>query len=246
MDNSDSLMKDGWSMQLLDNLAYDNTIDDTAILYMPEFVEQPEKKRRGYALLKRFVDIMLSALAIVILSPLFLLTAMAVKVDSPGSAIFAHHRIGINGKKIRIYKFRSMVTNAEELCNYFTPEQKMQYEKEYKLDHDCRITRVGKFIRKTSLDELPQLINILAGDLSIVGPRPVVKDEIDKYGRERDALLSVKPGLTGYWQVNGRNNVTYEMRMQMELYYVRNCTFWMDIKIMIKTVPAVLLGRGAK
>lgn len=139
-----------------------------------------------------------------------------------------------------------MVSNAEELIAHFTPEQRREYEENFKLENDPRITKIGNFLRKSSLDELPQLLNILNGTLSIVGPRPVVPAELEKYGSMQDKFLSAKPGLTGYWQANGRSETTYDERIEMELYYVDNCSFWLDLKIIFKTVAVVLTAKGAK
>ena len=135
--------------------------------------------------------------------------------------------------------------NAEDLIKQFTPEQMKEYKENYKLTNDPRITKVGKFIRKTSLDELPQLINIIKGDLSIIGPRPVIDEELKKYGHNIDKFLSVTPGLTGYWAANGRSNTTYEQRMEMELYYIDNISFKMDMKVFFKTIESVIKKEGA-
>ena len=154
--------------------------------------------KKVYIKIKRVIDVILASVALILLSPLFAIIAIAIKIDSKGPVFFAHKRIGKNGKIIKLYKFRSMVINAEELIKSFTPEQMREYKENYKLTNDPRITKVGKFLRKTSLDELPQLINIINGDLSIIGPRPVVADELEKYGGNKDKFLSVTPGLTGY------------------------------------------------
>ncbi len=203
------------------------------------------KKKPVYDFFKRIFDIVCSLVALIILSPVFLIMAILVKTTSEGPAFFAHKRVGKNGKEIKIYKFRSMVTNAEELIKQFTPEQKAEYEKNFKLENDPRITKVGKFMRKTSLDELPQLLNILKGDISIVGPRPIMEVETEIYGNYRDMLLSVKPGLTGFWAVNGRSDTTYTRRRAMEIYYVKNRSLWLDIKIIFKTFVSVFKGEGA-
>ena len=147
--------------------------------------------KKVYIKIKRVIDVILASVALILLSPLFAIIAIAIKIDSKGPVFFAHKRIGKNGKIIKLYKFRSMVINAEELIKSFTPEQMREYKENYKLTNDPRITKVGKFLRKTSLDELPQLINIINGDLSIIGPRPVVADELEKYGVNKDKFLSV-------------------------------------------------------
>ena len=201
--------------------------------------------KKVYIKIKRVIDVILASVALILLSPLFAIIAIAIKIDSKGPVFFAHKRIGKNGKIIKLYKFRSMVINAEELIKSFTPEQMKEYKENYKLTNDPRITKVGKFLRKTSLDELPQLINIINGDLSIIGPRPLVADELEKYGVNKDKFLSVTPGLTGYWAANGRSNTTYEQRMEMELYYIDNLSLKMDIKVFFKTILSVLKKEGA-
>ena len=145
-----------------------------------------------------------------------------------------------------LLKFRSMHVNAEDMINEFSPEQRAEWEENFKLEDDPRITRIGKFLRKSSLDELPQLINILRGELSIVGPRPVVTEELERYGENKEKFLSVTPGLTGYWQAYARSTCSDEQRRERELYYVDYASFWGDIKIMFATVGAVLRGKGAK
>ena len=201
--------------------------------------------KKVYIKIKRVIDVILASVALILLSPLFAIIAIAIKIDSKGPVFFAHKRIGKNGKIIKLYKFRSMVINAEELIKSFTPEQMREYKENYKLTNDPRITKVGKFLRKTSLDELPQLINIINGDLSIIGPRPVVADELEKYGVNKDKFLSVTPGITGYCAANGRRNTTYEQRMEIELYYIDNLSLKMDIKVFFKTILSVLKKEGA-
>lgn len=195
--------------------------------------------------LKRFIDIVLSFFGLVVLSPVFLVIAILVKATSKGKVFFKHKRIGKNGKEIYIYKFRTMVENAEDLIKKFTPEQMKEFKENFKLENDPRVTKIGKFLRKTSLDELPQLFNILKGDISIIGPRPVIEEELEKYGMNKDKFLSVTPGLTGYWAANGRSDTTYEQRMEMELYYVDNISLKMDAKIFFKTFSAVVKREGA-
>ena len=198
-----------------------------------------------YDFFKRIFDIICSSLALIILSPVFLILAITIKATSKGPVFFAHKRVGKDGKTLNIYKFTSMVTNAEELIEQFTPEQKAEYEKNFKLENDPRITKVGKFIRRTSLDELPQLFNILKGDLSVVGPRPVMEVETEIYGNYRSMLLSVKPGLTGFWAANGRSCTTYTRRRALEICYVKNRSVCFDLKIILKTITSVFKGEGA-
>ena len=199
-----------------------------------------------YKYIKRILDFSLSLIGLIALSPAFLIIAILIKKESKGTVFFKHKRIGKNGKEIWIYKFRSMVPNAEELIKKFTPEQMKEFKENFKLENDSRITKIGKFLRKTSLDELPQLINILKGELSIIGPRPVIREELEKYGNNKEKFLSVTPGLTGYWAANGRSDTTYKQRMMMELYYVDNLSFRLDVKIFLKTVISVMKKEGAK
>ncbi|WP_242833407.1 MULTISPECIES: sugar transferase [Clostridium] len=199
-----------------------------------------------YNFLKRTIDIAGALAGLVILSPVFIVIALLIKIDSKGPVFFGHKRLGYNGKLIKVYKFRSMVINAEELLNNLSPEQKSEFEKNFKLENDPRVTRVGDVLRRTSLDELPQLVNILKGELTIVGPRPIVEKEIKLYGEYGKKLLSVKPGLTGNWQANGRSDTTYEERVKLDMDYIDNRTIWMDIMIILKTVVVVLKGKGAR
>ena len=201
--------------------------------------------KKVYWLLKRVFDVSFSAIALILLALPMVLITVLIKLESPGPAIFVHNRYGKNGRPLPLLKFRSMHMNAEQMIDLFTPEQKEEWEQNFKLENDPRITRIGSFLRRTSLDELPQFINILKGDLSVVGPRPIVEDELARYGSEKDKFLSVTPGLTGYWQAYARSTCTYEQRMEMELYYVDHANFWWDIKIMLATVVTVLSRRGA-
>ena len=198
-----------------------------------------------YRLIKRIFDFILSLIGIAIMSPLFLIISIMIKCDTKGPVFFKQRRIGLNGKPLYIYMFRTMVTNAEDLIASFTPEQKKEWEESYKLKDDPRITRVGKILRKTSLDELPQLINIIKGEMSIIGPRPVVEEELSWYGNDVDLVLSVKPGLTGWWAVNGRSEVPYPKRCDLELYYVKNASLALDVRILLGTLKVVFSQRGA-
>lgn len=204
-----------------------------------------QKRPRLYRFIKRGFDVTASAAALIVLSPLMLGLCALIRLDSRGPAIFVHKRYGKNGKPLNTLKFRTMYVNAQEMIADFTPEQKKEWEENFKLANDPRITRVGKFLRKTSLDELPQLINILRGDMSIVGPRPVVEEELKKYGVYQSKFLSMAPGLTGYWQAYARSDCSYGQRMQMELKYVQEANLWWDIRILFATVFAVLKGKGA-
>lgn len=211
-------------------------------------IEKHQKKKHVYHFIKRAVDIVGSLVGIVLLSPVFLILSFLVKWEDGGNIFYGHIRVGYHGKKIKVYKFRSMKMNVKNLEKLLTPEQLEQYRTEFKIDNDPRITKIGNVLRKLSLDELPQLFNILKGDISIVGPRPIVEKETQIYGDDVEKLLSVKPGLTGYWQAYARNNATYESgeRQKMEMYYVDNNSLWLDIKILFKTVISVLKKEGAQ
>lgn len=210
--------------------------------------KQNVRKKPVYDLIKRLFDFILSLVAVIVLSPILLIISIAVVAEDRGPVLYKAKRVGLHGKPIQVYKFRSMRQNADRLEDMLTPEELAEYRKNFKLDHDPRITKVGAFLRKTSLDELPQLLNIIGGSLSIVGPRPVLQEETELYGEDRDLLLSCKPGLTGLWQSCGRSNVTYEdgKRQAMELRYVRERNLLLDIKIIFWTVGAVVRMDGAK
>ena len=196
-------------------------------------------RKKVYLAIKRLIDIIGSLIGIILLSPLYIIIAILIKFDSPGKVVFGHTRKGKGGKDIKVYKFRTMYSNASEIFESFTPEQKEEYYKNFKLDNDPRVTKLGGFLRKTSLDELPQLFNILKGDMTIIGPRPIVEKEISKYGNKAEKLFSVVPGLAGYWQANGRSDTTYEERVEMDMYYIDNMSFWLDAKILFQTAISV-------
>ncbi len=212
------------------------------------------KGKRGfrygcYRFTKRFFDIVSSGLFLLIFCWLYLILAIIVKCSDGGTVFYKHRRVGKGGKDIYIPKFRSMKKNADHLEEMLTPEQLEQYRREYKIDNDPRITKIGNFLRKTSLDELPNIWSIFKGDISVVGPRPLMREEAEeKYKDDVDKLLSVKPGMIGWWAANGRNNTTYESgeRQRLELYYVDNCSLWLDIKIVFKTLVSVFKRTGAK
>lgn len=205
-------------------------------------------KKPFYECIKRIFDLVVSLVAVIVLSPILLVIALAIRLEDRGPILYRAQRVGRGSKPITVYKFRSMRMNADRLEDMLTPEELEEYKKNFKLEHDPRITKVGAFLRKTSLDELPQLFNILSGTLSLVGPRPVLQEETELYGDKRNLLLSCKPGLTGLWQVSGRSNVTYEngRRQALELQYVSQRSLWLDIKILFWTVGAVVRMDGAK
>ena len=233
-----------WGMEMEQILRLDEKIDENAIAI--DFVTSEIKNSEGYLFIKRFLDIIGSLSGLILLLPIMMLVAIAIKIEDPkGKVIFGHMRVGKDGRLFPCLKFRSMFANAEEMKKNFTEEQKREYAETFKLKNDPRITKVGKFIRKTSLDELPQLFNILKGDMTIIGPRPIVEKEISKYGDKAEKLFSVVPGLAGYWQANGRSDTTYEERVEMDMYYIDNMSFYLDVKILFQTAISVLKGEGA-
>lgn len=205
-----------------------------------EIIEIERKESAIYNISKRALDIIASTLGLIILSPILLIVAILIKLESKGPAIFSQKRIGLNKKEFKMYKFRSMVQNAEELKEKLAKENEMSGPM-FKMKNDPRVTKVGRFIRKTSIDELPQLINVLKGEMSLVGPRPSLPKEVSKFEPWMLKRLSVKPGLTCYWQVSGRNNIDFENWMKLDLQYVNDRSFWLDLKLIFKTA-GVLFG----
>lgn len=200
---------------------------------------------RGVGLfIKRSFDIVASLLGIFALLPFFLVIACFIKMDSKGPIFYRQHRIGKNGQIFRMYKFRSMVSNADELRKQLESYNEVDGPV-FKIRKDPRITRIGRFIRKYSIDELPQLFNVLKGEMSIVGPRPPLPKEVEKYGDWEWRRLEVLPGITGLWQVSGRSDLSFQQWMNLDVYYIENWSFTLDIKIMLKTIPVVFRGRGA-
>ncbi|OUA60519.1 multidrug MFS transporter [Bacillus thuringiensis serovar bolivia] len=207
-----------------------------------------QKKSVVYYGLKRGMDILGAICGLIIFSPIFLLVPLLyMRGEGKGPVFFKQQRIGINGQSFYIYKFRSMILNAEGKLKQNEVLYQKYIQNNYKLEpeEDPRITGVGRFLRKTSLDELPQFINVLKGEMSLVGPRPVVEEELKEYGDRTELFLSVKPGITGYWQVSGRSDVGYPERVDLELYYVYKKSIFMDMKILFLTCVQVLLRKGA-
>jgi len=200
------------------------------------------------ARVKRLMDVLLAGLGVVILSPLLLVLAVLVKLTSRGPVLFGQWRLGEGGRPIRVYKFRSMAVDAEARLQDMLaadPSLRAEYEATYKLGDDPRVTPLGRWLRRTSLDELPQLFNVLHGDLSLVGPRPIVADEIAKYGSAAAVILRVSPGVTGLWQVSGRSDLDYAERVRLDMDYITHWSLWLDLRILAATIPAVLRRRGA-
>lgn len=204
--------------------------------------------KRSHLFAKRIIDLAIIFFALPFVLPVSLIVALLIKFTSPGPVLYGHKRIGQNHKEIRCWKFRSMYRDADaqlERVLRENPKMREQWEKDRKIENDPRVTPFGKFIRKTSLDELPQLINIFLGQMSFVGPRPVMEDELVRYGKNVDYILSVTPGLSGMWQTSGRSDTAYEDRITLDTYYIQNWSIWLDIWILIKTVWVVLGGKGA-
>lgn len=209
-------------------------------------------------IVKRAFDVVGAGLGLLVAAPLMALVALGIKLTDPGPVFYRHKRLSRIGKPIYVYKFRSMLakyctgpgysgkTDAEVLANDLgRPDLVKEFQKEQKLAADPRVSRLGAFLRKTSLDELPQLINVLQGDLSLVGPRPIVQAELERYGRGGAIFLALKPGITGLWQISGRSDIGYDERVKLDIYYVENWSLWLDVKILIKTVLSLLQRKGA-
>lgn len=202
------------------------------------------KKNIGYRFVKRIIDIVCSLFGLVLLSPVFLVTAIAIRAEDGGPSIFIQNRNGIHGTVFRMYKFRSMCRDAEKIHQTLLEQNELDGPA-FKMKEDPRLTKIGKFIRRTSIDELPQLVNILKGEMSLVGPRPLPTYETEKCNAYQKQRMLVKPGLTCYWQCSGRNNIPFDEWIEMDLKYIREASIWTDFKILGKTIFIVMSGDGA-
>lgn len=214
---------------------------DMAVLWVPNNLA-----RRGPQLIKRLFDITVSATLLVLLSPLF--TFLAWRISRDGPVVFRHQRVGHEGKPFTCYKFRTMVPNADKVLDDLLSASaifRTEWEKDFKLKQDPRVTPIGAFLRRTSLDELPQLWNVLKGEMSLVGPRPIVEKELERYGENASYYLECRPGVTGLWQISGRNDVEYTARVQFDAWYARNWSLWYDVVILLRTANVVLKRNGA-
>lgn len=222
--------------------------DNTATDVQESAVAVSEKKKYIYLFVKRSFDLFRSLLALVILSPVFLVVAILIKREDGGTVLHRRVCVGKNGKTYIMYKFRTMMPNADDRLDLFTPQQREDYLRGVKIEDDPRITKIGRVLRSTSIDELSQLISVLRSDMSLIGPRPVIEREAEEYGKLREHLLSCKPGITGYWQVMGRGSVPFlsEEGKRLQLYYVDHKSLWLDIKILFKTVFVVISKVGAR
>ena len=199
-------------------------------------------------MIKRLFDISIALIGLICLAPLMLLIIFVLMLQG-GKPVFGHQRIGQYGRPFACLKFRTMAVNAERMLAAYlaqNPAARHEWEESFKLSHDPRVTKLGYFLRKTSLDELPQLLNVLKGEMSLVGPRPIVEAETGKYRQAFQYYLKTKPGMTGLWQVNGRSNTPYRYRVFLDYYYATHKSLWLDICILVKTIPAVLGQRGAR
>lgn len=202
-------------------------------------------KSFSYFFIKRIIDLIFSILGIILLSPIMLITAIAIKIESKGPVIFSQIRVGKDGKHFKMYKFRSMVQNAEELKEKLLSQNEMSGPM-FKMKEDPRITKVGKFIRKTSIDELPQLFNVIKGDMSLVGPRPNLPKEVAQFSEYHKLKLKAKPGLTCYWQVMGRNSIGFEEWMELDIKYIRERSIWLDLKLIFRTFFVLFGDKNAR
>jgi exopolysaccharide biosynthesis polyprenyl glycosylphosphotransferase len=194
---------------------------------------------------KRTIDVLASAVALILLAPVFAATALAIKFEDRGPVFFRQQRVGLRGRLFGMWKFRSMFVNAEKMKDQLAQKNEMQGGVTFKMKNDPRVTRVGRFIRKYSVDELPQFWNVLCGDMSLVGPRPPVPREVALYSPEdRQRLLAV-PGLTCFWQVSGRSTIDFAGQVRLDVAYIRSSSVWLDVRLLVQTVPAVLFGKGA-
>jgi exopolysaccharide biosynthesis polyprenyl glycosylphosphotransferase len=195
-------------------------------------------------MIKRSFDIIFSIINLIFLMPAMIIISLIIKFTSPGPILFVQNRCGLNGRIFKMYKFRTMVKDAEELKHSLSSKNEIDGPV-FKMKSDPRITKIGKFLRRTSMDELPQFINVLKGEMSIIGPRPPLPQEVKKYKAWQRRRLSMRPGLTCLWQVSGRNNISFEQWMKLDLKYIDDWDLVMDFKILVKTIPAVILGNGA-
>jgi Undecaprenyl-phosphate galactose phosphotransferase WbaP len=196
---------------------------------------------------KRLFDILFSLLVLILFSPVYLVLTLLIASSSQGPIFYIQERVGKNYKPFNCIKFRTMVSNADEVLMQMmetSPELRQEFEASFKLKHDPRITKIGRFLRITSLDEFPQFWNVLKGDMSVVGPRPLVEEELPKYGSAIDQILTIRPGITGLWQVSGRNDIPYPRRVQIDLHYVKFGNLWLDLWIILKTVGVVVIPKN--
>lgn len=205
----------------------------------------PPERSPAQRVIKRAIDVVLSLMVLVILAPVFALIAIVIKLSDFGPVLYAQTRVGEGGRHFRFFKFRTMVRNADDLKESLIDRNHFQGDITFKLTHDPRVTRVGRFLRRTSLDELPQLWHVLTGEMTLVGPRPAVPSEVAEYNPYELRRVTVRPGLTCYWQVSGRSDLPFERQVELDLQYIENQSLWLDLLLLVRTIPALVLMRGA-
>jgi lipopolysaccharide/colanic/teichoic acid biosynthesis glycosyltransferase len=218
--------------------------DNKASSLIVAFITRINREKAIYRICKRGLDISVSLAVLLILAPLFGVVAILIKLNSPGPVFFKHSRLGKDGKEFPCVKFRTMVADAEERLRA-SPYLLAQFEEKFKIEDDPRVTRLGRFLRRTSIDELPQFFQVLLGDMTLIGPRPVVKKELIRYGVYQNRRLSVRPGLSGLWQACGRTDTSYDERLRLDMFYIDHRCFSLDVLLLFLTVIAVIRGRGA-
>lgn len=239
-----SLNVEGNNVVLNENIELETQVKEDKI-------EDVKNNKIIYKFIKRCIDIVAGLAGTIILIPMTAILYIITKLskEDKGPLFYEQLRVGKNGKYFRIYKYRTMIVGADKILEKYLAENedaRIEFEKNQKLEYDPRITKLGSFLRKTSIDEFPQFINVLKGDMSLIGPRPLVKGELDAHNGNHQIYESVRPGITGYWGVNGRSNTTYEERLELEYYYAKNCSLWLDIKIFFKTIISIVKREGAK
>jgi len=221
-----------------ENLKHEKSSFSRKIIFWQSFINFSYR-------LKRVLDFVLASIAIVLLSPFLIITAFAIVLENPGPIIYSQTRVGKDGKLFHFYKFRSMIVGADKMKDELLQDNESGDGVIFKMKSDPRITKVGKFIRKYSIDELPQLINVLKGEMSMVGPRPPIPREVNQYTLEDRKRLHITPGITCIWQVEGRSEIPFNQQVELDKQYIRSQSLWSDIKILLKTIPAVITGKGA-
>lgn len=221
--------------------AHDYASAGTVLNDLPDVITGTNPPIGG--LLKRIMDLVIAGAALVLAAPVMILVGLLIEITAGGPAIFSHSRVGFGGSSFNCYKFRSMVANSDEVLKAYldaNPDARQEWEETHKIRNDPRVTFFGRLLRKSSLDELPQLVNILRGEMSCVGPRPIVRDELRRYGEHQTEYLATRPGLTGLWQVSGRSSMDYDNRVALDSQYVRHWSIWLDVVILLRTIVAVM------
>lgn len=235
---------DGGSQAMDDFAAKGQATVEPPAVTLPAIVARPRQESRAYLFAKRIIDILGATAGILLCIPLWVVAAVLIKLDSPGGVFHFQWRVGEGGRVFRFYKLRTMYLDAEKRLRELSAHNEMQGPA-FKMRRDPRVTRVGRWLRRFSLDETPQLVHVLLGQMSLVGPRPPLVEEVLRYEPWMTERLSVRPGLTCIWQVEGRNEVPFDKWVEMDIYYIRHRNFWMDLWLLLRTIPAVLIGRGA-